>query len=38
MLVNRYGFGEVLSSYRLLAEDEEVEIYLRNDYLAEAAD
>ena len=26
-----------LSSYRLLAEDEEVEIYLRKDYVAEAA-
>lgn len=38
VLVKRYGFGEVLSSYRLLAEDEQVEIYLRNDYLAEAAD
>jgi hypothetical protein len=31
ILVKRYGFDEILSSYRVLSEDDEVRVYLRND-------
>ena len=32
VLTERYGFGELMTSYRLLAEDQYMAIYLRKDY------
>lgn len=32
LLVDRYGFDQVLSSYDMLWEDEDDQVYLRNDY------
>jgi hypothetical protein len=31
LLLKRYGFGQVLSSYRVLMEDDEIAIYIRSD-------
>jgi hypothetical protein len=32
LLMDRYGFGQVLSSYALLWQDEDLQVYLRNGY------